>query len=216
MLATRSRPVSGPTLRRIGWLLLMVNALGLALFSARYFSLNPATFLQRQVYLAHLGPLLLHISGGVVALAIGPWQFATGLRTRHPTVHRWMGRTYVAAALAAGVGGLLMAPLTLGGPLAHLGFAVLAVLLLFTTARAFVAIRRRQIATHRAWMIRSYALVFAAVTFRSWLGGLLATGLPHDQVYAVGAWASWLINLYVAELLIARLDARVRATTRAT
>lgn len=214
MLVARKRPFWGPTVRRVGWLLLTVNALGLALFSARYFSLNPAVFLQRQVYLAHLGPLLLHITGGVVALAVGPWQFVQGLRSRHPTVHHWMGRTYVAAALAAGVGGLLMAPLTLGGPLAHLGFAMLALLLLLTTARAFVAIRRREIVIHRAWMIRSYALVFAAVTFRSWLGGLLSAGLPYDQVYAVGAWASWLINLYVAELLIARLGSSVRATSR--
>lgn len=214
MLEARQWHFSGAAIRRIGWLLLTANALGLALFSARYFSLNPSVFLQRQipVYLAHLGPLLLHITGGVVALAVGPWQFAKSLRSGHPTAHRWLGRTYVTAALAAGAGGLLLAPLTLGGPLAHVGFAVLAVLLLLTTTRAFVAIRRRQILVHRTWMIRSYALVFTAVTFRSWLGAMAATGLPFDQVYAVGAWTSWLINLYVAELLIARLDPRVRVT----
>jgi hypothetical protein len=44
---------------------------------------------------------------------------------------------------------------------------------------------------------------------------MAATGLPFDQVYAVGAWTSWLINLYVAELLIARFGARGRVTARA-
>jgi len=59
------------------------------------------------------------------------------------------------------------APFTPGGPMVHVGFAVLAVLMLLTTARAFVAIRRRQIPVHQAWMTRFHALVFTAVTFRA-------------------------------------------------
>jgi hypothetical protein len=78
-------------------------------------------------------------------------------------------------------------------------FATGAVALLAVTAMAFVAIRRRQIAAHRAWMVRSYALIFAAVTFRLWLGGLTALGLPFEQVYASGAWTVWFLDLFVAE-----------------
>jgi uncharacterized membrane protein len=195
-------------LRRIGWIAMTVMATGLALFSARYFSLDTAVFLaaQASVYAAHLGPLLLHVGGGVTALAVGPWQFWPRLRSRRPRVHRAMGRVYVAAVAAAGAGGLLLAPLSLGGPLAHLGFSVLAVVLLLTTAAAFASILRRRVDDHRAWMVRSYSLVFAAVTFRAWLG-LAATGLPFAQVYAVGSWTSWLIDLLAAELLLA-------ATTR--
>jgi len=91
-------------------------------------------------------------------------------------------------------------------------FSVLAVLLLLTTGAAFVSILRRRVDAHRAWMFRSYALIFTAVTFRSWLG-LAATGLPFDQVYAVGAWTSWLIDLLVAELLLSALG-RARAQVR--
>ncbi|HZU17826.1 MAG TPA: DUF2306 domain-containing protein [Candidatus Dormibacteraeota bacterium] len=206
----RVRPArtSGGGRRSVGWVVMTVMAVGLALYSARYFSLNSSLFLpaQKAVYLAHLGPLLLHVGGGVVALALGPWQFARRIRSRHPRVHRWTGRIYLTAALTAGAGGLLLAPLSLGGPLAHGGFAALAILMLLTTARAYLAIRRGQIAVHRAWMTRSYALIFTAVTFRTWLG-LAFLGLPYAQVYAVGAWVSWLINLYLAELLIARLNA---------
>ena len=199
-------------LRRAGWLTMTISATGLALFSARYFSLNPAVFLPSQVaaYLAHVGPLLLHVGGGVTALAVGPWQFWSSLRTRHPAVHRAMGRVYLVAVAAAAAGGLLLAPLSLGGPLAHLGFGVLAVLLLLTSGAALVSILRRRIEAHRAWMFRSFALIFAAVTFRAWLG-LAATGLPFDQVYAVGAWTSWLIDLLVAQLLLAATTARLRA-----
>jgi uncharacterized membrane protein len=189
---------------------MVVLATGVALGATRYFSLNPVVFIPAQVpvYLAHLGPLILHISGGVVALTIGPWQFRTSLRTSHPRVHRWMGRVYVVSALAAGVGGLLLAPISQGGPLAHLGFAVLGALLLATTALAFVAIKRRRFVVHRAWMTRSYALVFTAVTFRLWLVMGALAGLPADQVYAVGSWTTWLIDLLAAELLLARLGSR--------
>ena len=196
-------------LRRAGWLTMTVSATGLALFSARYFSLDPAVFLPSQaaVYMAHLAPLLLHVGGGVTALAVGPWQFWSALRTRRPAVHRAMGRVYLVAAAAAAAGGLLLAPHSLGGPLAHLGFSVLAVLLLLTSCAALVSILRRRIEAHRAWMFRSYALVFAAVTFRAWLG-LAATGLPFDQVYAVGAWTSWLIDLVAAQALLTAVAAR--------
>jgi uncharacterized membrane protein len=199
-------------LRRAGWLAMTVFASGLALFSARYFSLNPAVFLPNQVavYAAHIAPLLLHVGGGVTALAVGPWQFWSSLRTRHPAVHRAMGRVYLVAVAAAAAGGLLLAPLSLGGPLAHLGFGVLAVLLLLTSVAALVSILRRRIDAHRAWMFRSYALIFAAVTFRAWLG-LAATGLPFDQVYAVGSWTSWLIDLLGAQLLLAATSTRPRA-----
>jgi len=108
-------------LRRAGWLTMTITATGLALFSARYFSLNPAVFLANQVavYVGHLAPLLLHVGGGVTALAVGPWQFWGALRSRHPAVHRAMGRVYLAAAAAAAAGGLLLAPVSLGGPLAY-------------------------------------------------------------------------------------------------
>jgi len=115
---------------------------------------------------------------------------------------------YLVAVAAAATGGLLLAPLSLGGPLAHLGFSVLAVLLLLTSGSALVSILRRRIEAHRAWMVRSYALVFAAVTFRAWLG-LAATGLPFDQVYAVGSWASWMIDLLAAQLLLTATSAHL-------
>ncbi|MFI9273533.1 DUF2306 domain-containing protein [Kitasatospora sp. NPDC052896] len=183
-----------------------------ALVASRYFTLDPATFLpqQRAVYLAHLAPLLLHIGGGVLALSLGPWQFSHRLRTRSPAVHRAIGRVYLVGVLAAGIGGLLLAPEGLVGPIAPLGFSALAVLLLGTSTAAYVTIRRRSVVRHQIWMIRSFALIFAAVTFRLWLTVLPAVGLPFDQAYGSGAWTSWLINLLVAERLIASLERRHR------
>ena len=192
-------------MRRLGWLGMTLLATALAVFAARYLTLDPDTFLaeQRLVYLAHLGPLVLHVAGAVVALALGPWQFVRRLRTRRPAVHRLIGRIYLVSVLATGVGGLLLAPHALAAPLGPLGFAVLAVLVLGTSAAAYVTIRRGQVARHRAWMIRSYALVFTGVTFRAWTGVLPLLGFTFEQAYASGAWAAWGINLLVAQWLLA-------------
>lgn len=197
-------------LRRAGWVTMTVLATAIALVSARYFTLDPDTFLpeQRAVYLANLAPLLLHVGGAVPALLLGPWQFSQRLRTRRPALHRVVGRIYLSAVLAAGVGGLLLAPKGLVGPIAPLGFAALALLLLLTTTAAYLAVRRREFARHQVWMVRSYALVFTAVTFRLWIGLLPAVGVPFDQAYASGAWSAWLINLLVTERVIASTRTR--------
>ncbi len=187
------------------WLTMTVLALMTASASARYFSLNPQVFMaqQRLTYLANLTPLLLHVAGGTVALSLGPFQFLTGLRGRRPKLHRWLGRLYLLGALAAGIGGLLMARIAFGGPVARIGFAVLALEMLGATALALTAILRRRIPAHREWMTRSYALVFVAVTFRLLLVPTFL-GAPFAPVYAADAWLSTIINLLVAEALIRR------------
>lgn len=211
---TVSRPIRTATAsrgRRAGWVAMTLLATMIALVSSRYLTLNPEVFLkpQKLVYLSHTGGLLLHVAGGVVALTLGPWQFVSRLRTRRPAVHRFIGRIYLVAVLTAGVGGLMLAPTTYTGPIAAVGLGVLAVLLLSTSVAAYVTIRRRQVAQHRAWMTRSYALIFTAVTFRLWLGAVPAAGFTFEQAYVTGAWAAWVINLAVAELLITRPQKRL-------
>ncbi|GLW67988.1 hypothetical protein Kpho02_02870 [Kitasatospora phosalacinea] len=205
--AATELPAAAPTsgaLRRAGRIAVPALALLVAAFSARYFTLDPDTFLaeQRTVYLAHLAPLLLHVGGGVLALALGPLQFLPGLRARRPALHRWTGRTYALATAALGVGGLLIAPHGLHPPFSPLGFALLDVLTLTTTALGVHHARHGRVAAHRRWMLRSYALIFTAVTFRLWLVLLSPTGLPASVVYTSGAWASWIVNLAVAEKLL--------------
>lgn len=192
--------------RRLGWVGMVLLALFVTMYSLPYLSGDPDTFFepQRLTYLAHLTPLMLHVAGAVVALSLGPWQFVRRLRSRWPRVHRMVGRVYVVAVLATGVGGLMLAPTTYTGRLAGLAFALLAVGTLGSTAMAFVAIRRRQIARHRAWMTRSYAFVFTGVSFRLGLVLLPALGLSFDTAYPLSAWIAWPINLAVAEVLIRR------------
>ena len=205
-LAPAPSPRRRPTLaRQVGWVLAAILALGIALFSLHYLRPGmPDGFPQQlEIYRDHAFWFRLHIVGGALALALGPFQFLNGLRARHPRAHRWSGRIYLAAIAAGSVGGIYMAPLSFGGPIAHVGFGLLAVSWLGTTTLALRAILSRDIAAHRRWMIRSYALTFAAVTLRLWLPGLAAI-FPFDAAYQTVAWLAWVPNLVIVEWAIRR------------
>lgn len=155
-----------------------------------------------------------HIVAGGVALVAGPFQFWRGLRDRHRSVHRWIGRTYLAAVAIAGVAALVMAPFNDAGLVGFFGFGTLAVLWLVTAWRAYRAIRLGDVSNHRAWMMRNFALTYAAVTLRLWIGVLIGVqlipggeldfGAVFENAYATVPFLAWLPNLVVAEWLVRR------------
>jgi Predicted membrane protein (DUF2306)/Aspartyl protease len=85
------------------------------------------------------------------------------------------------------------------GIVTHLGFGALAVAWLFCTIRGYLAIRGGDDVVHRAWMMRSFALTFAAVMLRIILPLELAFGIPFPVAYKIVSWACWVPNLLVAE-----------------
>lgn len=145
-----------------------------------------------------------HLLAGAVALGVGPFQLSSGFRSRFLTAHRWMGRGYVVAVLIGGVGGLALATVSMGGLTARVGFGLLAMLWLATVAVAFRRIRSGDLAGHRQWMIRNYALTLGAVTLRLYIPLSLMAGIPFDEAYPVIAWLCWVPNLIVAEWLVRR------------
>lgn len=144
-----------------------------------------------------------HLLGSGVALTIGGFQFLPGLRSRHLSIHRWLGRTYLLAVLLGGIGGVVLAQTADGGLVGRIGFASLGVLWLFSGVQAYLAIRRGDVERHRLWMTRNFALTFAAVTLRIYLG--VMTGplqLPFAEAYPVVGWLCWVPNLIVADWLL--------------
>jgi hypothetical protein len=69
---------------------------------------------------------------------------------------------------------------------------------------AFTAIRRRDVARHRAWMMRAYALALGAGTQAFTIG--FGEGIFGKSVLTtdLSTAAGWVINLAVAEYLIRR------------
>ncbi len=153
-------------------------------------------------------PVIIHIIGASVFCILGAFQFAPGLRRRRPGWHRVAGRILIPCGLAAGLSGLWMTqfyPLSphLQGDFLH-GFRILiGSAMVISIALSFSAILRRDIARHRAWMIRGYAIAQGAGTQALvsilWL---VILGTPSELVRDLLLIAGWVINLAVAEWII--------------
>jgi len=195
-------------LRRFLWWVLAVHAFAVAAYGIAVLAVPVvrAPFVRERVLVVPLA-LYMHLLGGSIALAIGPFQFLARLRARHLTWHRWMGRAYLVSVVCGGLGGFRLAFISQAGLIAHSGFATLAIVWLFTAARGYQRIRAGDDVDHRRWMIRNYSLTFAAVTLRTLLGPTIAFGVPFDPAYSAIAWLSWVPNLIVAEWWVVRRTA---------
>lgn len=148
--------------------------------------------------------LIPHITGGVIAITSGLVQLWLGLTNRTGKLHRTLGKVYAAGILVGCIGGYYMA---LTVPSKYLvygaGLFALATAWLVTTSMALVAIRRRDFQQHREWMIRSYTVTFAFVTFRILEQPLISWHVAAtDDIDAILAWACWAIPLLLVEPLI--------------
>lgn len=192
---------------------------GLALFIAGYsivqyllFDAQKAGFVQLKLMLnATLHSfwyivLYIHIVFGVLALVIGPFTLSSKLRVKNVKRHRLLGNIYMVSILFGGLAGLYLALNATGGWVAQLGFALLSIGWLFTMLQALVHIKKRNIQGHQKWMLRNYALTFAAVTLRIWLPLFTVLfGFNNFQYsYASIAWLCWVPNLIVMEWYIQR------------
>src|SRR3954453_11117995 len=198
------------------WILL--STLAVVVFAPLPYALNsladlarnghevPANYVDRPPVV--LAAFYLHVASGGLALLLSPIQFVARLRARAPRVHRAVGRVTLASIAVAGVAGVVLAPHSLAGPVGTAGFGLLAVLWLVFAATAFRAIRRRDVAAHRRWMVRTFALTYAAVTLRLWL--LALTGFQtslagvdaqaaFEHAYLVVPFLAWVPNLLVPE-----------------
>lgn len=202
-------------MRRTGYVTLVILSLAVAAYALGVYIALPAGAAvhpdMRATFQAHDRLFLLaHVFGSAFALVLGPFQFASRLRSGRPALHRWLGRLYLAVGvLIGGAAGLLLAFNASGGGIAQLGFGGLAVAWLASGVMAWRAIRAGDVPTHRRWMVRNFALTFAAVTLRLWLPGMVASGVPFATAYPVVAWLCWVPNLLVAEWFFNRARPRM-------
>jgi hypothetical protein len=139
---------------------------------------------------------LTHMLVAPMALLLGGLQFLPGLRARYPKVHRYVGRIYVASCVIAGIGALATVPHASGGPIAGLGFGILAVLWIGTTLGGWWAAMRRKFELHRWFMRLSYAMTFSAVTLRLQIPIGFMLGYASYSVMSVWlAYTSWIPNV---------------------
>ena len=193
----------GSRLRQFGWGLMTVLGFVVAAYALGALALPIA---RSPVIVARMRavplPVILHLIGGSLAIMLGALQLNRRIRRHHLAVHRWLGRCYCISVLVGGGAGLTLATMADGGLPAGMGFGMLGVLWIGSTVTAYIFIRRRRIDLHRAWMLRSYGLTFAAVTLRIWLPLSQVAGLPFLPSYQAIAWLCWVPNLVVVEWFV--------------
>lgn len=176
----------------------------------RYASVTPAVY--GDYFWPRRAGLIPHIAGGLVALLAGLVQIWLGVTGRIGRLHRSLGKAYVGAIIVASCGGFYLATTIPAKYLAYAaGLFLLCVAWVVTTSTAVVAIRRRAIDQHREWMLRSYVVTFAFVTFRL-VDELLVRWqvAPKDDIDTIMAWACWSVPLLVAEPLLQQRRLRQR------
>jgi uncharacterized membrane protein len=192
------------------WGVMLLFSAAVAVYGATYFLRIP----DDRHFARYIFPLRLHIAGGMGALLAGPWQFSGKLRLRFLNLHRWLGRFYLLEVALGSVAGFAMALVSSEGLPTHLGFGILAVLWFCTGLQAYRMVRRGNIEAHRQWMIRNFALSFAAVTLRLYMPVMLGIlHWPFPRTYITVSWLCWIPNLLIAEWMVRRrrLPAPVRA-----
>jgi hypothetical protein len=180
-------------------------------YALPYFAFDPSYF---DYFWPHRFRLITHISGGILALTMGPFQFWTGLRQKAIHIHRVTGLFYLAGVAIGAMGAGMMAVFTQPRNFGiSLGFMALAQVI--TTAVAYLAIRRRLLTLHKEWMVRSYIITFGFVTFRliSDYPPGVHWGTFADRATAI-TWACWVVPLMIYEVILA--TKRMRAPVAGT
>ena len=154
-------------------------------------------------------PIVVHILSSFVFCIFGAVLFLPSIRRKRPEIHRMTGRAVAIAGCLSGATGLWMTafysfPIGLQGTLLYLARIILGVAMIGFICRGVIAIKSRNVARHRASMLRAYAIGQGAST-QTFLGigwmlftgvELLGTLRDLQMIFA------WVLNLIVAEYLI--------------
>ena len=206
MNATHALVVPQP--RRVGgWGTLVAISLTALIAFGFFISVALPYLLLDSAALARYEPrrawLLVHVAAGGVALLAGPLQLWLGINDRAVHVHRLLGLTYVTAVAIGSVAAFYLAAHTSLGWGFGAGITGLGIAWLVTTTLAIGAIRRGFIEQHKEWMIRSYVVTFAFVTFRATWAVLQAAGVgTRAEQLAMSSWFCWAIPLLVVEAVL--------------
>ena len=201
---------------RLAWavLWLLLGIASLEFLVAAYGKYRPLDSAAYGMFMARRGWLWMHLAGGLTTVVLGPVQFFTQWRQRHPRLHRVTGRIYLSGMLVAATGAIGLIA-TSPAPFAiRLAFSATALAWLTTGLTGLIAIRRGAVEKHRRWMIRNYAVTLAPILFRLSLPLAITSGLaPSPTLIAALLWCSWTMPLLACEAV--RRLAGLRGPARA-
>lgn len=195
---------------RVAWIVFAFLAIGVGFYPFTYLlttekfgilNSKTAELLTNQIW--NIG-FYGHIVFGGLALMSGWSQFSKKIRSKNLKLHRNLGKFYVLTVLVSGVCGVYIAFFATGGLITSLGFICLGSIWLYTTLKAYIAIRAKDLSLHQGMMIYSYAACFAAVTLRIWLPLLTMAFGEFLIAYKIVAWLCWVPNIIFAFFWVKR------------
>lgn len=146
----------------------------------------------------------MHISSSLILMICGGFLFIEFKFDNWWIWHRRLGKTYIILLLfLAAPSGLIMGLHANGGFLAQVNFVLLSVVWWVFTFIGYKKAVSRNIAAHKKWMIRSFALILSAITLRVLQMMLPLEWFVDQQArYIIISWMSWTMNLIIAEFYI--------------
>ncbi|MCM3630696.1 DUF2306 domain-containing protein [Paenibacillus glycanilyticus] len=172
-------------------------------------------FLRHKIDLEHVSLWLtvmnVHIVAACAAMLAGLINFSRRLRERSAKLHRLIGYVYVLSVAIVDLTSGYMAPSSTGGRVNSIAFNFINMIWLVITVIAVVKIRKKKVAEHRRWMIRSYVFVFTNM-FTHLITAALHNGFGVDYTlsYTVSVYSTIMLLMLLAELVIRRLNDPVR------
>lgn len=166
-----------------------------------YFNFNREVYTD---YFWYRAPwLLAHIVCGIVATLIGPLQFIRAVRERNPLLHRTFGKAYIGSITISTIISFYLVSTSQLGLAYATGLAFLGVAWLVTTWMAYFSIRKKNMQMHKEWMIKSYVLTLAFVSFRTVEDILVMMGLGDfvDRKILM-AWGCWAVPFLATEVIL--------------
>jgi hypothetical protein len=151
---------------------------------------------------------LAHIIPGFLFMVLGPLQFSSTIRVRHLKWHRRNGLVFLCCGAIVGGSALVMsfAMPAIGGLNQAAATTLFGSFFLFALGKAYWHVWRREIALHREWMIRAFAVGLAVATIRPIIGFFFATspltGLTPREFFGAAFWIGFVLQLMAAEAWI--------------
>lgn len=191
---------------RIVWILLVVLSAPIVVYylytrGIVYFKFSKEVYTD---YFWFRAPwLLAHVTLGITATLIGPLQFIPALRIRKPQLHRNLGKVYLVCILVSTLVSFYLVSTAMLGMVYAIGLTMLGVVWLGSSGMAYIAIRKRNIAMHREWMVKSYVLTLAFVVNRVVEDVLAKANIGSfiDRKVLM-AWACWAIPFFLTEVVL--------------
>lgn len=174
-------------------------------------------------FLAMPMPAVLHIISSLVFCVLGALQFSSGLRRCYPAWHRKSGKILIPCGLVSALSALWMTqfypagkvpPALFDGMLLYAVRWLVGIAMLVFLVLGWLAIQRRSIMAHQAWMMRAYALGLGAGTqVLTHIPWFVFPNIQGELARALCMAAGWAINLVIAEVLISHQRRRSGVVT---